>query len=98
MSENAVTTTTTRDDGKYVRTALVLDDKGLTFDLVRADGTFVSRVNVFSRFDDEGDWLAVDVIDVDDRFDNRRVLSFKDGVRNDLDTGTVAAVDFRKEV
>lgn len=99
MSTDALTTTTTHDDGTFVRTALVIDSgegTGGSVDLINANGELLARVNVFT--DDRGDWLAVDVCDVGDRFTERRVLSFTDGRRQSLDAGSVGAVDFRREV
>lgn len=100
MSESALTMTTTHDDGTFLRTALVVgsgdDHEGGSVDVLDGDGKLLARVNFFARNDDEGDWFAVDVCDVGERFTERRVLSFRDGRRQSLDAGNVGAVDFRR--
>ena len=94
MSENCEAKLSTHDDGKFVRTAVVCGpgEQSPSFALVDETGKRLAVVNVFRT---EGlEWMAVDVCDVDDRFDHRRVLAFKDGTFNDLDCGSVGAVDF----
>lgn len=48
-SKNAEATLTTRDDGKFVRTAVQLKDKDITsIDVLRPDGTLLARVNLLA--------------------------------------------------
>jgi hypothetical protein len=89
----SLTKTTTRTDGDTTRTALVIEESndGGSIDLLDGDGTFIARVNIF-RTDT---WLGVDVIDVENKFPEKHVLTFKGGRRESLECGQVGAVDFR---
>jgi hypothetical protein len=94
VSKNATTDTTTYNDGKFVRTALIVEKdengKGGSVDLVTKDGTRVGEINIFYS---EGR-LMVDVIDVDNLYDVRRALGFKNGGRECIETGQVVAAHF----
>lgn len=104
MSKPAKTKTTTRVDPRdsFERTAIVLDpnDDGEagSIDLVDSDGRRIAQLNItFSRSPEEV--LIVDVIDVDDRYRERRVLAFSQTERTCLSFpkgGTLASVDLRK--
>lgn len=95
MSTDAITPTTTHDDGSFVRTAIVVeahaDNKG-SVAIVSPDGTRLALVNIF--FYEEGN-LVVDVIDVDERYGKRAALTFLDGQRCSLDAAKVISADFR---
>lgn len=101
MSEDAQTPTTTYDDGNFVRTAIVVDRAGGSFDLVAADGTRLAEINVFTYphqrpEDAPADHVIVDVIDVDDKWTKRTALTFPDGQRQFHETHKVTSVEFRK--
>jgi len=99
MSENAQTKITTHDDGKFERTAIVLDgDKAAgSVDVLDAEGKLLVRLNLFGKQSDDGTpWFAVDVIDIAERFTSRRGLIFNDGCMADIEAdGPLVAVDFR---
>ncbi len=94
-----VTTSHDYGPGGYVRTALVLkrgaSNEG-SVDLVTELGVLIARVNLF--YSEEGA-LMVDVIDTENHYKHRRVLSFPDSTRKIIDCGNcnIAAVDFRNE-
>lgn len=102
MSENAETTHTTHDDGKFVRTALVLGESseiggsgGGSISIVNDKGERIALLNLFTNEDNS--WFAVDVIDVDKKFDKHAALTFKDGLQQRLDNANgLVAADFRK--
>lgn len=85
----------TENGDKVYRTALIIEEGNASgsVDLIDADGKFLARINIFHA----DNWLGVDVIDVEDKWSKRRVLSFVDGVRQSLDCTKVAAVDFRDD-
>lgn len=95
MSTEAITPTTTHDDGTFIRTAIVVvptaGDKG-SVAIVTPDGTRLALVNIFAY--DSGN-LVVDVIDVDERFGKRAALTFIDGQRHRLEGNKVISADFR---
>lgn len=96
MTETALTETTTHDDGKFERLALVIgrDVEGGSVDLVTPNGTLIARINIFCNEDDP--WLAVDVIDINGIFNRKRGLVFDNGCREDIETdGNLVGVDFR---
>lgn len=98
MSEQALTQMTTHDDGKYVRTALVIggDAQGGSVDVLSPDGEFLVRLNLFTKDDSEGLWFALDCIDIEQKFQTRRALTFDNGCRHDVATeGNLVATDFR---
>ena len=73
--------------------ALVVGDAAGSIDLVNDRGDTLARLNIFALPEDE--WLAVDIIDVKERYSKHTALTFKDGVRNALDAGKVVGADFR---
>ncbi len=76
MSNDAQSKLTTHDDGKFVRTAIVIGGTE-SIDLVAQDGTLLARINVvFLPNSEAGEHLIVDVIDVADRYKSRRMLAF----------------------
>jgi len=99
-SKESLTPTTTHDDGRFVRTAIVLDPStGVSsVDLVTPDGVLLARVNfVPSRV--EGESLIVDVIDVSGRYETKRALTFSPTERRQVDVpegGSLVSVDFRR--
>ena len=99
MSENAETKVATHDDGRFLRTALVIDPGpggGGSVDLLSKDGRFLARLNLFTS--ESGDWLALDLIDFEERYDIRRALVFNNGKREGLTAmGNLVAADFRME-
>lgn len=98
MSEQTLTETTQYDDGRWIRTALVLTSKGITFDLVNESGKRVALINAFIHHDDDGklSGLSVDVIDKDEVFEEHRALTFQNGVRNSLEASQLVATSFRR--
>jgi hypothetical protein len=101
MGEDAWTPVTKRDDGKYERTALILapgDSNGGSVDVVNRDGELIVRLNLFTNEDNS--WFACDVIDIAERFTDRRAIVFTDGggKRQSMNAGTtLVAADFRKK-
>ena len=95
MSEEALTQTTVYDDGKFVRTAVILGEGG-SIDVVNQEGKRIALLNLFTN--DDNSWFAIDVIDKDEIFTKHTALTFKDGNQQRIDdaNGLVAA-DFRKE-
>lgn len=102
MSNNAQTPTTTHDDGHNVRTALAInakaDNEG-SIALVRPDGTLLALVNVFHYPTDDthDEHVIIDVIDKDDAWAKRQVLTFPNGQRQFHDASKVTSIDYRKE-
>lgn len=105
MSNHALTPHTTHDDGRNIRTALVIDasaeDQG-SIALVRPDGTLLALVNVFHypvfhKGQVAPEHVIIDVIDKDDAWPVRQTLTFVDGQRQFHDASKVTSVDFRKE-
>ena len=95
--KNARTRTTFRDSEGFERTALIVNERNGdgSIDIVHADGQFLGRLNIFTN--EDGSWLAVDVIDVEDRYETRNALVFNDGRRTVMNSkGRVVAADFRK--
>ncbi len=95
MSVESLTEVELHDDGTFIRTALVLrvgDDKS-SVALVDAFGNRIALVNFFYYGDDH---LIVDVIDVDDQYDNKAALTFLDGQHNAIGAGHLVSADFRK--
>jgi hypothetical protein len=101
---DAQTRTATYDDGKFVRTALIIDEDGpngsQSVDVIRiVDGRPVRlcQINLFDYRDEDS--LIVDVIDVDARFTRRRALVFSPTAgRSELAVpkeGNLVSVDFR---
>lgn len=97
MSNDAQSKITTNDDGKHVRTALVIDSEqqGGSVDIVNRDGELLVRLNMFTSLDN--DWFAVDVIDIENKFSKHTALHFEDGMRHHMDCGgKLIAADFRR--
>lgn len=94
MSANALTPTTTNDDGKFIRTAIVAGGDAGSVAIVDSDGNRLALLNLF--FYPDTDSLIVDVIDVDERYNTRAALTFNDGQREFHNTaGKVVSTDFR---
>jgi len=110
LSKDATTKTTTRDDGAFTRTAIVMGADGKTgsLDVVDASGAFLARVNLIwtptTELDRDGSEgraaLIVDVIDEARRFTHHRALGFAKGqphVEMSVPPGgRMVSVDFRK--
>jgi len=98
MSEEAWTPVTKHDDGKFVRTALVVrhSEKGGSIAIVNEEGERIALINMFTNEDNS--WFAVDVLDKDGRYDQHSAITFEHGTQRRLDNakGLVAA-DFRTE-
>lgn len=100
MSERAQDHTTTYDDGKFIRTAIVVQDhNGSSFDLVDEYGERLCLINAFVMRDDDGNMtqISVDVIDIDEKFKTKRALTFNDGQRQFLDAGNLVCASFLTE-
>lgn len=100
MSEYVPQTVTEEDDGRFIRTAIVVPEKGASFSLVEEDGVRFALINAFVYYDDEGhlNHVIIDVIDNDNKFPKKFALTFDDGVRKFTDTnGNLVSADFRKE-
>lgn len=102
-SVHATTKTTTYNDGKFVRTAIVVggdEENTGSIDLVDADGARLAQVNISFLPDSDGlEVLIVDVIDVDNRYTNRRMLAFTSTERVIKDApGRLVSVDFRRPI
>ena len=99
MSKPAFTKTSVHDDGKWIRTALIVgsgDGRGGSVAIVNPEGKRIALLNIFTS--EDNDWLAVDVIDIEERYTNRRALTFNDGTRQDMQAPTtLVGVDFRKD-
>jgi len=96
VSETAFTKTGVHDDGQWIRTAVVVGEgKGGSIAVVNPQGKRIALLNIFTS--EDNDWFAVDVIDVDKQFANRRALVFDNGTRQDMQAPTtLIGVDFRK--
>lgn len=91
MSEWATTETATYDDGKYVRTAIVVPmEESASIDIVDEHGAHMARLNVFAY----KDAISVDVIDVYDNYNDRAALTFLEGVRHSLKAGQIVCAWF----
>lgn len=87
------------NDGKFVRTALVIDGTENTgsVDVLDKKGHRVAQLNIFVGEDGA---LMVDVIDVENRYKVKRALAFAQGQRTSMtvpDGGNLVGVDFRKD-
>lgn len=97
MSEDARATVTEYNDGDFVRTAIVVPEKGQSFDLVDEEGTRIAEINAFVYYDNATlDHIIVDVIDKDELFTKKRALVFNEGIRHDLTAGHLVSADFRE--
>jgi hypothetical protein len=102
-SKMALTHIATHDDGKFTRTALVLDDADTgSVALIRPDGTRVALINItFHPNSDGEESLSVDVIDVDRRYSIRHALTFSVEGRTTFalsKTSNLVCANFRKKV
>lgn len=97
MSANAKTPTGVHDDGKFIRTSLIVgeDSSGNgSIDVMHAKtGELLARINIFTN--EDGSWFAVDVIDIEDRFDAKKAITFTDSVRDFIPSDHLVAADFR---
>lgn len=94
----ATTATSTFDDGKFVRTSLLVGEGSGSVDLVCGkDGrTRLAQVNVFYTSDGT---LMVDVIDVDGQFASHRAIGFSSGERpQSVPTDSIVGAHFSNEV
>lgn len=93
-SKRADTKTTTYDDGEFTRLAIVVDvgSEAGSVDVVDASGKRLCQINLFAYTDA----LIVDVIDVDNRYTDRRALTFRNGTREAVPADKLVSVDFRK--
>lgn len=96
VSRPAPTRTTTYDDSTFVRTALIAEGEGGSVDVVTADGRRLCQINIFWSVEDES--LIVDVIDVDDRYEDRKAVVFpkKGGPGRIVKSRSIVSADFRK--
>lgn len=92
----ASTDMTTYDDGKFVRTAIVVKEGGAggSLDIVDSKGRRIGQLNIFVQEGEEPS-LMVDIIDVDHVFEKHRALGFVKYQRNDQDTDQLVGADFR---
>jgi hypothetical protein len=100
MSESAVTQTTTHDDGKFVRTAIILESgsegKTGSIDVVNEKGERIALINLFTN--DDNTWFAVDVVDKDKRFEQHTAITFHDGTQERIENANgLVAADFRNK-
>lgn len=86
-----------------VRTALVISpgDTG-SVDVLDKDGKRLCQLNISHSPNaaDGEDWFNVDVIDVDERFEKRRALSFSHGERTEMAVpkgGLIVATEFTRK-
>jgi len=94
-SKDAQTPVSTHDDGKFIRTAIVLG-KDASGSLAIVDPLTGKRLALVNVFRGEAS-LIVDVIDVDGVFTTHRALGFvkSTGARNQAETDTIVSADFR---
>lgn len=108
MSKDEQSTVTQHDDGRFIRTAIVVtrepEDSGgsASFDLVDELGNRIALINAFAYPDDETGEIKhviVDVIDTDDNFPKKFALTFDNETRkfHHADTSSLICADFRKE-
>lgn len=81
MSEPHPTEVSTHDDGRFVRTAIVVPDSA-SFDLIDANGKRLALINVFHYEKAEGREVSIDVIDADKNHEGKvEALTYSDGQR-----------------
>lgn len=99
MSELAASHVATYDDGKFIRTAIVAQESGTSFDVVGKHGERLFMINVFVYYDDDGNayMTSTDVIDVDEKFPRKQALTFNEGQRQSLDAGYLVCAYFRND-
>lgn len=87
------------DDGKYIRTAIVVspDGTGGSIDIVTPDGRRLGQINLFHGGEKDNP-LMVDVIDIDDLYKPARALTFdtdpKGKGRQCIEGGKLVGVHF----
>lgn len=102
-SKEALTPTTTHDDGSFIRTALVLDAKTSaqigSVDLVSPSGERIAQLNI-TLYPDGA--LIVDTIDTEKRWGQTRAFLFGAGEPRVFHTtaqrGAIVSADFRVKV
>lgn len=99
-SKDAQTRVTTRDDGQFVRTAIVINLKrdgerqGGSLDVVDQDGNFLVQIVISAG----EDFIIVDTIDVEKRYPKRAAIAFPNKQQKRItidDKGTIVSADFR---
>lgn len=101
-AKDATTKVATFASERFKRTALVIgakQDDG-SVDVLRKDGTRIAQINIFYGEGDgrkDGEFLIVDVIDVDKRFPVRRALVFANHKQQSIEVGdgNLVSADFR---
>lgn len=102
MSEQALSSVETYDDGRFVRTAVVVPPEGASFDLVDEHGTRLAVVNCFVYYvgDDlqngEVRQVITDIIDIDQQFNEKRAMTFDQDKRQFLPTKHLVCAHFEK--
>lgn len=95
-AEDARTHVTTHDDGTFLRTAIQPNGGPRSgqgsIDVLGHNGERLCQLNVFTY---ENGNVIVDTIDVDDRYEERNALTFRDGGREFLPTDKVISADLR---
>lgn len=94
-SIEAQTPTRTFDDGRFIRTAIIVGEKNDSGSLDIVDGATGARLAQLNIFV-SSDGLIVDVIDVDGQFASHRAIGFKAGVPARVETDKLVSTDFRK--
>ena len=102
VSDSAISEVTTYDDGKFERTAIIIEEGGVSFDLLDKFGNRVAQINAFSYFSEHDpkrlDHVIIDVIDIDKRFGDNCALTFTDGMRKYLEASNLVSVDLKRKV
>jgi uncharacterized protein YfaP (DUF2135 family) len=98
VGKSATTPTTTYDDGKFNRTAIVIAPGTASIDLVTPDGKLLARMNIVAPPSDDSA-LIVDVVDVEGRYNTKRALCFSQVDRSSCVApkgARLISVDFRQ--
>lgn len=93
---DAITPTTTHDDGTFIRTAIVIEpgaENEGSIAIVLPDGTRLALLNIFVY--EDGKQVIVDVVDTDERYEERTALTFADNLRQSLPAAKVVSANFR---
>lgn len=100
---DATTPVTTRADGNFKRTAIVItpgDSEHGSIDIVGPHGELLARINTFAFRASSGEInrVIIDTIDAGERFEKHTAVTFepKDG-RKFTKTGTLVSADFSSE-
>jgi hypothetical protein len=99
-SHNARILTIAHDDGRFIRTGLVIEGEICSIALVNGKGKRLALLNITALGDEGEKGLLVDVIDIDKRYQARRVYGFAAGIKTTFPLapgGTVVSVDFREK-